>query len=156
MASRPMNLEFSGSPEIRATRAQVWRRLLDPYFIARSAPGVEAVEPLGPTRFRMTLGFGIALLKLRMALDVEMFDIIDGRSASMRASGNAPGSAVEMLSNVRVEDLAPGRVRLHWHAISSVSGVLAGVGARFVEGFARKLTAQFWEDFAERVAREAA
>lgn len=151
-----MNLEFSGSPEIRATRDQVWRRLLDPHFIARSAPGVALVEPLDATHFRMTLGLGVALLKLRLAFDVEMYDIIDGRSASMRASGRAPGSLVEMRSDIRVEDLAPGRVRLHWRAISSVTGVLAGLGTRLMEGVARKLTAQFWDDFAERVSREAA
>jgi carbon monoxide dehydrogenase subunit G len=151
-----MNLEFSGAPEIRATRDHVWRRLLDPQFIARSAPGVERVEPLDATHFRMTLGLGIALLKLRLAFDVEMFDLVEGRSASMRASGRAPGSVIEMRSDIRVEDLPRGRVRLHWRAISSVSGALAGVGARLMEGVARKLTAQFWEDFADRVAREAA
>ena len=44
MASRSMTLQFSGAPEIRATREQVWRRLLDPEFIGRSAPGVETVD----------------------------------------------------------------------------------------------------------------
>jgi carbon monoxide dehydrogenase subunit G len=37
-----------------------------------------------------------------------------------------------------------------------VEGTLAGVGARLVEGVARRLTERFWEDFAERVEAEAA
>jgi uncharacterized protein len=151
-----MTLEFSGAPEIRATREQVWHRLLDPQFIARSAPGVEAVERIDATRFRMVLGFGVALLKLRFALDVEMFDIVEGISAKMRAHGHAPGSAVDMVSDISVEDSTPGRVRLRWKAASQVTGALTGVGSRIMEGVARKLTSQFWDNFADRVAREAA
>lgn len=156
MASRPLTLEFSGAPEIRASRDEVWRRLLDPHFIARSAPGVESVEPIDATRFRMILGFGVALLKLRLAVDVEMFDIVDGTSARMRARGHAPGSAVDMVSDIHVEDAAPGRVRLRWRAASSITGALTGVGSRIMEGVARRLTSQFWENFAARVARDAA
>jgi carbon monoxide dehydrogenase subunit G len=151
-----MTLEFSGAPEIRATREEVWRRLLDPEFIGRSAPGVETVEPVDARRFRMIMGFGVAMLKLRFALDVEMFDIVDGISAKMRARGHAPGSAVDMVSDIRVEDAAPGRVRLRWQAASQVTGALTGVGSRIMEGVARKLTSQFWDNFADRVAREAA
>jgi carbon monoxide dehydrogenase subunit G len=151
-----MTLEFSGAPEIRATREQVWTRLLDPHFIARSAPGVETVERIDATRFRMIMAFGVALLKLRLALDVEMFDIVDGISARMRARGHAPGSAVEMVSDIRVEEAGSGRVRLRWNAASSVTGALTGVGSRIMEAVVRKLTSQFWENFADRVAREAA
>ena len=151
-----MTLEFSGAPEIRATREQVWRRLLDPHFIARSAPGVESVEQIDATRFRMIMGFGVALLKLRLALDVEMFDIVDGTSAGMRARGHAPGSAVEMVSDIRVEDASPGQVRLRWKAASRITGALTGVGSRIMEGVVRRMTSQFWQNFADRVAREAA
>ena len=156
MASRTLTLEFSGAPVIRATREQVWRRLLDPHFIARSAPGVETVERIDATRFRMILGFGIALLKLRFALEVEMFDIIEGQSARMRARGHAPGSTVEMLSDIRMEDAPPGRVRLRWAAASEITGAVTGVGSRIMEGVVRRLTAQFWENFADRVTRETA
>ena len=151
-----MTLEFSGAPEIRATREQVWRRLLDPHFIARSAPGAESVERIDATRFRMIMGFGVALLKLRFALEVGMFDIVDGISARMRARGHAPGSAVEMVSHIQVEDSTPGRVRLRWKAASRITGALTGVGSRIMEGVVRRLTSQFWQNFADRVAREAA
>ena len=66
-----MQLAFAGTPEIRASRDEVWRRILDPQFVGRSAPGVESVEVLAENRFRMTLGFGIvtALLLVGWILD---------------------------------------------------------------------------------------
>jgi carbon monoxide dehydrogenase subunit G len=85
-----------------------------------------------------------------------MFDIVDGISARMRAHGHAPGSAVEMVSHIEVEDSTPGRVRLHWKAASRITGALTGVGSRIMEGVVRRMTSQFWQNFADRVAREPA
>jgi carbon monoxide dehydrogenase subunit G len=47
-------------------------------------------------------------------------------------------------------------VRLNWAADSEVSGTVASVGARLLEGTARKLTEEFWTDFARRVQADAA
>jgi carbon monoxide dehydrogenase subunit G len=146
-----MKLQFSGSPEIAAPREEVWRRLNDPEFVAASAPGVQSVEVTDPDHFKVVAAFGVAAIKLKFALDVERFDVVDGQSAKMRARGKAPGSAVEMLAAANLADAGPGRTRLDWTADSDVSGTVASVGARLLEGTARKLTEQFWKDFARRV-----
>jgi carbon monoxide dehydrogenase subunit G len=146
-----MKLQFSGAPEIAASRDQVWKRLMDPNFVARSAPGVESVETIDPTHFKVVSAFGVGAVKLRFTLNVELFDVVEPEAAKMRARGKAPGSNVDMVAAIRVEEAAPGRVRLSWTADSDVSGTVASVGARLLEGTARKLTEQFWLDFAQRV-----
>lgn len=148
-----MTLEFSGAPEIAATREEVWARLMDPHFVARSAPGIESVQVVDSDHFTMVSSFGIGALKVRFTLDAERFDVVERESAAMRMHGTGPGSTVEVVSNVRLEDAGPGRVRLHWTARTEVSGAVASVGTRLMEGTARSLTEQFWNDFAARVAR---
>jgi len=145
-----MKLEFSGAPVITASPQQVWQRLLDPDFVAASAPGVESVEATDPTHFKVISGLGIGAIKVRCKLDVELFDIGEGEQLKMRARGNAPGSAVEVVSSLRVENAGGGKTRLNWSATSEVSGTVASVGARLLEGTARRLTEQFWTDFAQR------
>jgi carbon monoxide dehydrogenase subunit G len=145
-----MKLEFSGAPVITASPQQVWQRLLDPDFVAASAPGVESVEATDPTHFKVISGLGIGAIKVRFKLDVELFDIVEGEQLKMRARGNAPGSAVEVVSSLRVENAGGGKTRLNWSATSEVSGTVASVGARLLEGTARRLTEQFWTDFAQR------
>jgi uncharacterized protein len=149
-----MKLEFSGSPEIGAPRERVWERLMDPHFVARSAPGVESVEAIDPTHFKVVSGFGVGSIKLRFAMDVELFDIVPDKTANMRIRGKAPGSAVDVVSRLEIQDSGPNRVRLNWSATSEISGTVASVGARLMEGTARKLTEQFWTDFARRVGEE--
>jgi uncharacterized protein len=145
-----VKLEFSGAPEVPAPRAKVWTRLMDPNFVAGSAPGVESVEAVDPTHFKVISGLGVGAIKVKFKLDVELFDIVDGERLKMRARGKAPGSAVDVVSGVRLEDTGNG-TRLNWSATSDVSGTVASVGARLLEGTARRLTEQFWTDFARRI-----
>jgi carbon monoxide dehydrogenase subunit G len=149
-----MKLEFSGSPTISAPRERVWERLMDPHFVAQSAPGVESVDALDPTHFKVISGFGVGSIKLRFTMDVELFDIITGKSAKMRVRGKAPGSAIDVVSNMQIADAGSGSSQLNWSATSEVSGTVSSVGARLMEGTARKLTEQFWTDFARRVSQE--
>lgn len=147
-----MKLEFAGSPVITATRQEVWTRLTDPEFVAASGPGVESVEALDPTHFKVISGLGVGSVKVRFRLDVELFDIIEGQTLKMRARGKAPGSAVDVLSRLELVDAGPGRTRLKWSATSELSGTVASVGARLLEGTARRLTEEFWTDFARRTS----
>lgn len=148
-----MKLEFSGAPVITASRREVWARLLDPNFVAASAPGVESVETVDPTHFKVISGLGVGAVKVRFKLDVELFDVVEGQALKMRARGKAPGSAVDVVSSLHLEEAGNGNTRLDWSATSEVSGTVASVGARLLEGTARKLTEQFWTDFAARVSK---
>jgi carbon monoxide dehydrogenase subunit G len=149
-----MKLEFSGSPASAAPRDRVWERLMDPHFVAQSAPGVESVEAVDPTHFKVISGFGVGSIRVRFTMDVELFDIDAGKSAKMRVRGKAPGSAIDVVSKLQVDDAGSGGTQLSWSATSEVSGTVASVGARLMEGTARKLTEQFWTDFAQRVSQE--
>lgn len=148
-----MKLEFSGAPEVAASQAQVWERLMDPNFVAASAPGVEAVEPVDPRHFKVVSGVGVGPLKVRFQLDVELSEIVAPERLRMTALGRAPGSAVDTVSSVRLEPLDPSRTRLVWTATTTISGTVAGLGTRLLEGAARRLTEDFWADFARRVGR---
>jgi carbon monoxide dehydrogenase subunit G len=147
-----MKLEFSGAPEITAPREVVWRKLTDPDFVAQSAPGVEGVETIDPSHFKVIAGLGVGSVKVKFKLNVQLFDIVEGERLKMRSRGKAPGSAVDVVSSLRLMDAGPGRTRLEWSATSEVSGTVASVGARLLEGTARRLTEEFWTDFARRAS----
>jgi carbon monoxide dehydrogenase subunit G len=147
-----MKFSFSGAPEIDAPPSVVWAKLLDADFVAASGPGVESVERVDPTHFKVHSGLGVGAMKVRFNLDVELFDIVEGERLKMRARGHAPGSSVDVLSALQIEDVGHGRTRLRWSATSDMSGTLASLGARLLEGTARRLTEQFWTDFAQRAS----
>jgi carbon monoxide dehydrogenase subunit G len=70
----------------------------------------------------------------------------------MKARGKAPGSAVEVTAQLALEAIDATRTRLVWKADTDISGSVASIGARLMEGTARKLTEQFWTKFAASIS----
>ena len=64
-------MELSGTVEIRAPRARVWAFVLDPEQIGWCGPGVEAIEVLDPTHYRVTAKVGFGIFSTRLAVDIE-------------------------------------------------------------------------------------
>src|SRR5688572_28290430 len=106
-----MRLEFSGAPEIAAARQKVWERLMDPNFVAASAPGVESVEAVDPPTSTAAGGLGMGAVKVRSKLEVELPDMGERERLKGAARGKAPGSAVDVVSSVRLEEAGNGRTR---------------------------------------------
>lgn len=150
-----MQFSFSGSNEVNAPRTTVWEHLLDPQFVAAAAPGVEKVEQVDDTHFRVLLGVGLGALKVHFTLEVELFGVVAPAQVTMRAHGKAPGSGVDMTTAIRLDEAVAGSTNMHWSSDCEVSGLLASVGGHLLEGTARKFTEQFWHDFAARCARAA-
>lgn len=146
-----MRLSFSGAPEIAAALAEVWPRVIDPHFVAQHGPGVESVEVLDARHFKVITGFGVGSIKLRFGIDVEMLEVNPPNYFTMRARGKAPGSAVEVTAELALVVLDTHRTRLDWKADTDIHGSVASVGARLMEGTARKLTEQFWTKFAASI-----
>jgi carbon monoxide dehydrogenase subunit G len=147
-----MRLSFSGAPEVAAPIADVWPRILDPHFVARHGPGVESVEVLDPYHFKVITSFGVGSIKLRFGIDVELTEVRPPRNFTMKARGKAPGSAVEVTAALILESMDAERTRMSWKADTEISGSVASVGARLMEGTAKKLTEQFWSKFAASIA----
>lgn len=146
-----MRLSFNGAPEIAAGIADVWPRVVDPHFVAQHGPGVESVEVLDARHFKVITGFGVGSIKLRFGIDVEMLEVNPPNYFTMRARGKAPGSAVEVTAELALVVLDTHRTRLDWKADTDINGTVASVGARLMEGTARKLTEQFWTRFAASI-----
>lgn len=147
-----MEVTLSGAPIIAASRAHVWRRLMDPEAVARSTPGVETVERLDEHRYAVHSALSLGAIQVRLALQVELHDLVEPASAEMRLTGTAHSTTLDIRSSVHLEELSPHRVRLDWRATTTVNGLLAQVGGKILEGAARMFTERFWTDFAARSA----
>lgn len=144
-------MHFSGSQQIKAPIAKVWRFVLDPNKVAECAPGFKTMEILGPDHFKPTLAVGIGAVKATFTLDVQLEDVREPDHAGMRARGSAAGSAVDMKAAMGLSALSETETQMDWTADVNVSGTLASVGARLMEGTAQRLTAKFFDCFRQKL-----
>ena len=149
-------MEFSGTVDIPAPPAHVFAFVTDPDRIGACGPGVDSIEVLDPTHFRVTAKVGVGFISSRFVVDLEMTEVQAPNKAVLVASGRAPGSAVDARGQMNlIEGTEPGTTTMHWTAEVNISGMLAGVGTRMIEGTADKIIAQTFDCIRARIVAEA-
>jgi Uncharacterized conserved protein len=138
-------MRFEGVVDIQAPRDRVWDFLSDPTKVGPCGPGVESIEVVDETHFKATAKVGIGFISARFVTNVEMVDLVPPDRASIKAHGQAPGSAVDAIATVLLSDGAAGGTRLDWNAEVSIAGTLASAGARLIEGTANKMIGQTFD-----------
>jgi carbon monoxide dehydrogenase subunit G len=146
-----MALHFEGTQQIKAPIERVWQFVLDPNKVAECAPGFKSMEILADDHFKPTIAVGIGAVKATFTLDVQLEDVTPQTHAAMRGRGNAAGSAVDMKAAMDLTPVSADETTMAWTADVNVSGVIASVGARLMEGTAHKLTAQFFDCFRQKL-----
>jgi uncharacterized protein len=146
-----MALHFEGTQQIKAPQEKVWQFVLDPNKVAECAPGFKSMEILADDHFKPTIAVGIGSVKATFTLDVRLEDVQPQSHAAMRGRGNAAGSAVDMKAAMTLTPVSADETTMDWTSDVNVSGTLASVGARLLEGTARKLTAQFFDCFRQKL-----
>jgi carbon monoxide dehydrogenase subunit G len=146
-----MALHFEGTQQIKAPQEKVWQFVLDPNKVAECAPGFKSMEILADDHFKPTIAVGIGAVKATFTLDVQLEDVQPQTHAAMRGRGNAAGSAVDMKAAMTLTPVSADETTMDWTSDVNVSGSIASVGARLLEGTARKLTSQFFDCFRQKL-----
>ena len=135
-------MKFAGTVDIAAPRERVWAFVIDPNQVGQCGPGVESIEVLDATHFKATAKVGIGFISARFVVNMEMAELSAPDRAVIKAHGQAPGSAVDATANMALSDGADGGTRMDWDADVAISGSLASLGARLIEGTANKMIGQ--------------
>jgi len=138
-------VQFNGSTEINAPRARVWAFVIDPQQVGWCGPGVESIEEVDATHFKARAKVGIGVISARFAVNLELVESNEPDRAVIKASGQAPGSAVEATGEMRLAGPADGPTTMAWSADVAILGTIASVGARLIEGTANKLITQAFD-----------
>ncbi len=138
-------MHFEGFVEIVAPRDRVWAFVIDPSQVGQCGPGVESIEVIDATHFRAGAKVGVGFISVRLVVDLELADLTAPDSATIKAHGQAPGSAVDVTAHMRLSDRGGGGTRMDWDADVSIGGTLASVGAKMIEGTANKMIGQTFD-----------
>ena len=147
-------MRFSGTERIPASRDQVWQFLTDPDAVAQCVPDVERLEVIDPSRFKAEVKAGIGPVRGKFGFDVIWQELIQPSRARMTAQGKTGGSAVTVDSTMDLTEAVEGETDLAWSADVVVHGMIASVGARLLDGFAKKQTEQFFGCIRNTLAKQ--
>ena len=142
-------MDMSGSQRIETSREKVWEGLNDPEVLKACIPGCETIERLSPTEMTAKVVLKIGPVKASFAGKVTLSELDPPNGYTITGEGQggvagfAKGGAV-----VRLEADGEATI-LHYDAKADVGGKIAQMGARLIDGTAKKLAGEFFEKFGE-------
>ena len=138
-------MHFEGTVQINAPRDRVWAFVIDPNQVGQCGPGVESIEVIDDTHFKATAKVGVGFISARFVVNLEFVDLDAPDAATIKAHGQAPGSAVDADARMELSDGDDGSTVMDWQADVNIAGTLASVGARLIEGTANKMIGQTFD-----------
>ncbi|WP_011295675.1 xanthine dehydrogenase family protein molybdopterin-binding subunit [Cupriavidus necator] len=137
-------LSARGAVDLDATPEAVFAVLLDPKALAQVVPGCHALERIGENRYRADVTVGVGMIKARYEAEIALSDLepphrLRLAGAGLSSLGSARGSGM-----VELTPHGDG-TRLAYDYEAEVSGKVAAVGGRMLEGAAKVVLRQLFE-----------
>jgi len=144
-------MKESGEFRLNACQAKVWDALNDPVTLQKCIPGCENIEKVSDTELKATIKSKVGPISATFGCSVRLSDLDPPNSyrISGQGSGGAAGFAKGGASLKLVPDGAG--TKLLYDVEASVGGKLAQVGARLIDGTAKKFADDFFRNLAKAV-----
>ena len=138
-------MEFSGTQTIAVPIEKVWAFLMDVNKVASCAPGFQSLEVLEDEHWKAVVAVGVGAVKAKFTMDVTRDELHEPEHMTIYGRGKAPGSAVDMTGHMHLTTIISAETQMDWKATVVVSGTIASMGARLLQGTAERLTGQFFD-----------
>jgi hypothetical protein len=146
-----MALQMTGSFDLPGDRETVWVKLNDPETLKACIPGCESLERVGDNELQAVAKMKIGPVSATFKGKVTLLNL--NPPESYRIEGEGQGGIAGFAkggADVRLESIPEG-TRLNYAVEAQVGGKIAQLGARLVDGVAKKLADQFFQNFADAV-----
>ncbi|SNT31961.1 hypothetical protein SAMN05216374_3140 [Tardiphaga sp. OK246] len=149
-----MAMTMNGSVRLGAGREAVWAKLNDPAVLKACIPGCEELEQTEDGGFRATAKIKVGPVSARFKGRVALSDLDPPNGYRITGVGEggiagfAKGGAVVVLQ----ED-GDGTV-LTYDVEAQIGGKIAQLGQRLINGSAKKIADEFFDNFAKAVSED--
>jgi len=139
-----MQLHLEGTEILNLPREKVFLLLTDAGFLAKSLPDAQETKVLEDNVVQAKMKIGISFLTTTMATKMKVVDMAPAHHARLLVEGAGSGSNMKITSDFDLEGENP--TRMKWVADAEISGVMAGIGASIIKGFAEKKVKEIFQD----------
>jgi len=142
-------MEMISEQRIPAPAEKVWAALNDTEILKQAMPGCESFDAIEENKFEAKITAKVGPVKAKFKFNVELSDINppNGYTISGEGQGGVAGFAK---GSARVDLTEDGSdTILAYNVQANVGGKLAQLGARLIDGTAKKMADEFFGNFNE-------
>jgi 2-furoyl-CoA dehydrogenase large subunit len=137
-------LTGTGSLTVAAANERVWQALLDPAVLTRTIPGCHHLEEVGSNDYRAEVSLGVGVIKGRFTARVTLSNLDPPRSALLTGSLSGPLGVSVGSGRVLLSRAGKG-TKIDYDYTVEISGTVAAVGGRMLDGATKVLIKQFFQ-----------
>ncbi|MGY3436495.1 MULTISPECIES: CoxG family protein [unclassified Marinovum] len=140
-------MKLTDSREIAAPPETVWAAILDPEVLKQCVPGCQEMTGTAEEGFEATVVQKVGPVKATFKGKVSLSNMQPPESLTL--SGEGKGGAAGFAkggADVRLTPQGEGTL-LSYDVEAKVGGKLAQLGSRIIDGFAKKMADQFFDNF---------
>jgi len=158
-AARPVKkkreraIEGQGEAFVPATPDEVWATLLDPDSLAKVIPGCRELEQTAENAYRATVDMGVGPVRGRFEANVKLGELTPPQSATLSGDLSGALGASHGSGTVTLE-AAEGGTQVRYDYTVHLTGKVAAVGGRMLDGAARLLIGQFFKALVKQAGGE--
>jgi hypothetical protein len=141
----------SGTKELSAPRATVWKVINDPAEMANLMPGVESFEVIDATHWTAKVKVPLGLGGLKMTMNFEQLEEREPEFASMRAKGQGVGALMDMTTSFTLSEAGEG-TSMAWEADVKIAGPVGAMGQRVLQPIVHQQVQQVLGALEQRVS----
>ncbi len=140
-------MDMTGEYRILAPRAKVWAALNDPEMLKAALPGCESLDKRSDTEFAAVVIAKVGPVKAKFNGNVALSNLNPPESYTIAGEGKG-GAAGFAKGGAEVHLTEDGEATiLRYTAKADVGGKLAQLGSRLIDGTAKKLADEFFNNF---------
>jgi carbon monoxide dehydrogenase subunit G len=144
-------MDMTGEYRIPAPRDKVWAALNDPAMLKAALPGCESLEKLSDTEFAAVVVAKVGPVKAKFNGNVALSNLNPPQSYTIAGEGKG-GAAGFAKGGAEVQLSEDGDATiLRYAAKADVGGKLAQLGSRLIDGTAKKLADEFFDNFRQQL-----
>jgi 2-furoyl-CoA dehydrogenase large subunit len=143
-------LAGSGSAFVSAAPQEVWDALLDPVCLAAVIPGCHQLDQVAENDYRAEVSLGVGPVRGRFQARVTLSDLEPPSKATLSGGLDGPLGSSRGGGNVRLI-AENGGTRVDYDYSVNISGKVAAVGGRLLEGAASLVVKQFFDRLSRQI-----
>ena len=144
-------MKLTGSYKLNVKKEVVWKALNDSNILKQCIPGCESFEKESDNIFNVTATNQIGPMNATFSGTVKLSNIKENQSYTLSGEGNSSVGFANGSADVKLKE-ENSITTLTYEVNVNVGGKVAQLGARLIDGVAKKMSDYFFGRFADLVA----
>jgi carbon monoxide dehydrogenase subunit G len=132
-------VKIAGSYQFQASIEKAWPRIFDPQSLMGLIPGCQELEQVSPNEYHGQIQVGVAGVSGSYASMVKVVEADAPRYCRFEGEISGGAGGIQGEATFRLKEVSQDQSCIEYEAQGMITGALAKLSPRFVEGVARTL-----------------